>query len=160
MRQRLCKGFSLSSRFLRKSLKCDSSMRRLSLAFQVHMRLQSYDAGWGFWGQDASVMCEGQVESGLRTSSSGPDPKGQTRGIFFNCSLCGRGALGRLALGQALCLERRGLQPLQGTQLLCTRTSCTSAVYYDVYFPLCRDSKTCQARKAPLPLPIGARKRT
>lgn len=28
----------------------------------VHMRLQSYDAGWGFWGQDASVMCEGQVE--------------------------------------------------------------------------------------------------
>ncbi|CAE7741489.1 SLC4A4 [Symbiodinium sp. CCMP2456] len=28
----------------------------------VHMRLHSYDAGWGFWGQDASVMCEGQVE--------------------------------------------------------------------------------------------------
>ena len=25
------------------------------------MRLQSYDADWGYWGQDASVMCEGQL---------------------------------------------------------------------------------------------------
>ena len=27
------------------------------------MRMQSFDANWGYWGQDASVMCEGQLEA-------------------------------------------------------------------------------------------------